>query len=304
MFCRAGVGYVLNQPADEVLRAADAILAIGYDSIEYDPCAWLSDSTTAVIHLDEIPAVVDRSYQPAVELMGDIAATLDALAAQLQPRTLADRPEAKAARDWLAEEQARGAKLSGQLIHPLRFIHELRQAVGDDVTVTCDVGAHEIWMARHFLCFEPRHLLFSMGHQTMGVALPWAIGAALARPGQKVVSVSGDGSFMMTCMELETAVRLNLPIIHCVWKDGGYNLIHSLQLRDYHHSFGAEFGPIDFVSLAGSMGALGLRAGHADELAPVLQQALAANGPVLIEVPIDYSDNADLVASVGASALH
>ena len=204
----------------------------------------------------------------------------------------------------MLEEQASGAKLSGSPIHPLRFIHDLRATLADDVTVTCDVGAHEIWMARYFFCYEPRHLLFSMGHQTMGVALPWAIGAALARPGSKVISVSGDGSFAMTCMELETAVRLRLPTVHIIWCDGGYNLIHSLQTRDFGRSFGAEFGPTDFVKLAEAFGAKGYRIDHAEDILPALRRALEADGPVVLEVPIDYRDNAELVASVEASALH
>lgn len=299
------VGYVRNQPGDEVLRKADVVLAVGYDSIEYDPSAWWADGGAKLIHLDELPAAVERAYRPDVELWGDLAATLDELADRLpSDPAVADRPEARAAREWIAAELARGAGLGGSRIHPLRFIHDLRQALPDEVTVTCDVGAHELWMARHFLCFEPRHLLFSMGHQTMGVALPWAIGAALARPGRKAVSVSGDGSFMMTCMELETAVRLKLPIIHCIWRDGGYNLIHALQERDYGRSFGCAFGPIDFVKLAEAMGAMGLRIDGADAIAPILEKALAAEGPVVIEVPIDYSDNDSLVASVEAAALH
>ncbi|WP_367026954.1 acetolactate synthase AlsS [Methylococcus sp. ANG] len=297
------VGYVLNQPGDDVLRQADRVLAIGYDPIEYEPSAWVSPRSQ-VIHLDALPATLDRAYRPAAELLGDIADNLDALGSHLQIRAPAERPAVTEARRRLLEEQGRGAALAGAPIHPLRFIHDLRATLDDEVTVTCDVGAHEIWMARYFFCYAPRHLLFSMGHQTMGVALPWAIGAALARPGKKVVSVSGDGSFLMTCMELETAVRLKLPIVHVVWKDGGYNLIHSLQMRDYGRSFGAEFGPTDFVKLAEAFGATGYRIESADDVVPVLKQALVADTPVLIEVPIDYSDNADLVDAINASAQH
>jgi acetolactate synthase-1/2/3 large subunit len=99
-------------------------------------------------------------------------------------------------------------------------------------------------------------------------------------------------------------VRLKLPIVHIVWKDGGYNLIHSLQMRDYGRSFGAEFGPTDFVKLAETFGATGYRIESADAIVPVLNRALAADTPVLIEVPIDYSDNADLVDAINASAQH
>ena len=298
------VGYVRNQPGDEVLRQADVVLTIGYDPIEYDPTVWLAGFGTRVIHLDAVPATVDRAYRPAVELIGDVALNLDALAPMIDREFTAPRVEVEAARRSLLEEQASGAALSGSPIHPLRFIHDLRATLGDDVTVTCDVGAHEIWMARYFFCYEPRHLLFSMGHQTMGVALPWAIGAALARPGRKVVSISGDGSFAMTCMELETAVRLRLPTVHIVWCDGGYNLIRSLQTRDFGRAFGAEFGPTDFVKLAEAFGATGYRIDEAEAVIPTLKRAMESEAPVVLEVPIDYRDNPELVATMEASALH
>jgi acetolactate synthase-1/2/3 large subunit len=297
------VGYVRNQAGDEVLRQSDLVLTIGYDPIEFEPSAWAS-AQTRVIHLDALPAVVDRDYRPAVELVGDIALSLDALGDRVRLAPPALRPDVIEACRRVLEDQGRGATLSGRPIHPLRFIHDLRATLADDVTVTCDVGSHEIWMARYFRCHAPRHLLFSMGHQTMGVALPWAIGAALARPGENVVSVSGDGSFMMTCMELETAVRLKLPTVHIVWKDGGYNLIQALQVRDYGRTFGAAFGPTDFVKLAEAFGATGYRIDDASDIIPVLKQALAAESPVVIEVPIDYRDNAALVGAMSASSQH
>ncbi|TAJ10062.1 MAG: acetolactate synthase AlsS [Nitrospirae bacterium] len=298
------VGYVRNQPGDLVLQKADVILTIGYDTVEYDPTAWNVSGRAQIIHLDEIPCTVDRAYRPSVELPGNIARNLDGLSERLRLSAAGEWAEVAAARKVLLDEQAKGATLSGTPIHPLRFIHDLRQTIGDDVTVTCDTGAHEIWMARYFFSYEPRRVLFSMGHQTMGVALPWAIGTALARPGQKVVSVSGDGSFLMTCMELETAVRLKLPIVHVIWKDGGYNLIQTLQRRDYGRIFGATFGDPDFVTLGEAFGAASFRIGAADQIAPMLKKALACEGPALIEMPIDYRDNAQLVQTMDASAMH
>ncbi len=298
------VGYVRNQPGDLVLQKADVILTVGYDRIEYDPTAWNLSGNAQIIHVDENHAGLDRAYRPVVELPGDIAHNLDGLSERLRLSAAGEGADVAAARKVLLDEQAKGAALAGSPIHPLRFIHDLRQTIGDDVTVTCDTGAHEIWMARYFFSYEPRRLLFSMGHQTMGVALPWAIGAALARPGQKVVSVSGDGSFLMTCMELETAVRLKLPIVHVIWKDGGYNLIQTLQRRDYGRIFGATFGDPDFVKLGESFGAAAFRIDAADQIVPTLKKALACEGPALIEMPVDYRDNAALVAAMDASATH
>jgi acetolactate synthase-1/2/3 large subunit len=298
------VGYVRNQPGDLVLQKADVILTIGYDTVEYDPTDWHGSSTARIIHLDENQAGLDQAYQPAVELVGDIARNLDALSERLRLSAAGEWEEVAKARKVLLEEQAKGAGLSGKPVHPLRFIHDLRQTIGDDVTVTCDVGAHEIWMARYFFSYEPRHLLFSMGHQTMGVALPWAIGASLARPGEKVISVSGDGSFLMTCMELETAVRLRLPVVHVVWRDGSYDLIQLLQMRDYGRTFGATFTDPDFVKLGEAFGAAAFRIEEPAQIVPTLKKALAVASPALIEIPIDYRDNAQLVKAMDASAMH
>ncbi len=288
------VGYTHNQPADRLLREADVVACVGYDLIEYDPTEWLGPATT-VIHLDEIPATIDRAYRSAVELVGDLGRTIDALAERLG-QVAADEAELiREAQEQLRDEQSRGASLGGSPVHPLRILHDLGQAIGDDVTVTCDVGAHQIWTARYFFRFAPRRLFFSMGHQTMGVGMPWAVGAALARPGEPVVSISGDGSFLMTCMELETAVRLKLPTVHLVWRDGSYNLVGLLALREYGREVGTHFGPTDFVALAGSFGAAGFRVSDADDFRPTLERALALKAPAVIEIAVDYRENLPLV---------
>src|SRR5262249_19809879 len=152
-----------------------------------------------------------------------------------------------------------------------------------------------IWTARYFYRFAPRRLLFSMGHQTMGVGLPWAIGAALARPGVPVVSISGDGSFLMTCMELETAVRLKLPTVHLVWRDGSYNLVGLVDPRGCGGEVGPHLGPTAFVAPPQALGAWGFRVSDAAEFRPTLERALALGSPAVIEISIDYRENLPLV---------
>ena len=288
------VGYAHNQPADRLLQQADVVVCVGYDLIEYDPTEWLGP-TTSLIHLDEIPATIDRAYRPSVELVGDLGRTIDALAERLGQISAGESELIGEARRQLADEKERGASLGGCPVHPLRILHDVGEVIGDDATIACDVGAHQIWTARYLFRYAPRRLFFSMGHQTMGVGLPWAIGAALARPGEPAVSISGDGSFLMTCMELETAVRLKLPTVHLVWRDGSYNLVELLALREYGRGFGTRFGPTDFVALAGSFGAAGFRVSDADEFRPTLERALALGSPAVIEIPVDYRDNLPLV---------
>ena len=150
-------------------------------------------------------------------------------------------------------------------------------------------------MARYFQAYEPYRLLFSNGQQTLGVALPWAIATCLARPGEQVVSMSGDGGFLFSAMELETAVREKCNFVHLVWCDGSYDMVKIQQVLKYHRPFGVDFGPVDIVKYAEAFGATGLRIHSADEIGPVLRQALNTPGPVLVEIPIDYRHNQESV---------
>ncbi|MHC5253313.1 thiamine pyrophosphate-dependent enzyme, partial [Listeria kieliensis] len=184
------------------------------------------------------------------------------------------------------------------LVHPLSVIESLRSKIDDDVTVTVDVGSHYIWMARHFRSYEPRRLLFSNGMQTLGVALPWGIAAGLVRPGEKVVSISGDGGFLFSAMELETAVRLRIPLVHLIWNDGSYDMVAFQQKMKYGKEAAVRFGGVDFVKYAESFGAKGLRVERPQDLDAVLTEALQSEGPVIVDIPIDYRENIKLGESL------
>ncbi len=286
------VGLFLNQPGDRLIAAADLVVSVGFDPVEYDPRIWNKAGRRKIIHVDYAAADIDTFYDPAVELVGDIPATLDALGDRLgRPKTIGDLAHAGPLRKELFAQIDEGAGHGGTPVHPLRVIHELRQLVGDDVTVACDIGSHYIWMARYFLSFEPHRLLFSNGQQTLGVALPWAIGACLARPGEKVISISGDGGFLFSAVELETAVRLKTPFVHMVWRDGSYDMVRIQQMMKYGRDSAVHFGSPDLVGFAESFGAKGMRINAPEEIAPVLKRALDEPGPVIVDVPIDYRDN-------------
>jgi len=188
--------------------------------------------------------------------------------------------------------------------HPLSIIQALQDRVTDEMTVTVDVGSFYIWMARHFRSYEPRHLLFSNGMQTLGVALPWAISAALVRPDTKVVSVSGDGGFLFSSQDLETAVRLNLNIVHIIWNDGNYDMVKFQEEMKYGKSAAVKFGPVDFVKYAESFGAKGYRVNKASELEEVLDKAFKEKGPTIVDVPVDYSFNQELGKTILEDQLH
>jgi acetolactate synthase I/II/III large subunit len=287
------VGLAAEEPADRALREADVVLAAGYDVVEYAPEHW--PTRAGIIHVDELEAGVHSGYDPAVELIGDIAASLDRLLDALGPRHWELTRAQRAVQCVMPEEQRRSRGTRGVRIHPARLVHELRAALADDDLVVADVGAHQVWLAREYFAFEPRTLLFSMGFQTMGVSLPWAMAARLHDRRRRIVSCSGDGSFLMCAMELETAVRLKLPIVHLVWRDGTYNLVEIQQRDKYGRTTGTKFGNPDIVKLAESFGAVGMRVSHPDQFAPALERALSARKPVVIDVPVDYRQNLSLL---------
>ncbi|MEH7463516.1 acetolactate synthase AlsS [Bacillus thuringiensis] len=290
------VGLFRNQPGDILLEEADLVLSIGYDPIEYDPKFWNKQGDRTIIHLDDHQADIDHDYQPTCELVGDIALTVDSIADRLPKLILSTKSEAIL--DHLRAKLSKQAEIPNRdsqgLVHPLQVIRTLRSLIDDETTVTCDVGSHYIWMARCFRSYEPRRLLFSNGMQTLGVALPWAIAATLVEPGKKVVSVSGDGGFLFSAMELETAVRLQSPIVHLVWRDSAYDMVAFQQVMKYGRTSGTEFGDVDIVKYAESFGAIGLRVNAPEELEDVLKEAMKAEGPVIVDIPIDYRDNIKL----------
>jgi acetolactate synthase-1/2/3 large subunit len=286
------VGIFRNQPGDKLLETADVVLTVGFNPVEYDPEEWNAGGRLEIIHLDNSPMAVGHNYHPQLELRGGIAATLAALETALKPRSELANPDVVASlRSQLSAGLAESLDLPSSPVHPLRFIHDLQSVIDDDTTVVSDIGSHYMWLARHLYCYRPRHLLFSNGQQTLGVGLPWAMATTLVRPDEKVISISGDGGFLFSAMELETAVRERRRFVHFVWRDGSYNMVAAQEVKKYGRTAGVDFGRIDLVKFAESFGATGMAVETADDIIPMLKKAQAIDGPVLIDVPIDYRDN-------------
>jgi acetolactate synthase-1/2/3 large subunit len=296
------VGLFRNQPGDIIVAHADVLIAIGYDAVEYDPVQWNSDVERTVVHVDSIPAEIDNNYQPTLELVGNVAATLTALTESLAGFTLTSdyQTEIATQRQALADIDiaARNHTPDGPGLNPVAVVLRLREELDDTVTVTCDIGSIYIFMARHFRVYEPRRLLFSNGQQTLGVALPWAMATCLVRPGTPVVSVSGDGGFLFSAQELETATRLGLTFTHIILRDNSYDMVGFQEVLKYNRKSGVQLGDYDIVSYAAAFGAHGHRVNTLDEFSAAVRQALAEKGPSLIDVPVDYSRNTDLAENL------
>jgi acetolactate synthase-1/2/3 large subunit len=301
------VGQLANQPGDRLLDSADLVITIGYDAIEYPATQWNGTNPRKLIHIDILPADLDNSYRPCVELLGNVAATLGQLTPLLKRAhrsALSDEilGRIKVYREDLAKQST---GLGGTPVHPMRLVHELQPFLGTDLTLCLDMGSFHLWMARHLHSARPRQILITNGQQTLGVALPWAIAAAIVRPTEKVLSISGDGGFLFSAAELETAVRLKLNIVHMVWIDGAYDMVAAQELQKYGRKSGVEFGPVDVVKYAEAFGATGMMIRVPEEITPVLKRALEhRGGPVLIGVHVDYRDNHKLFEMVHENSFH
>jgi acetolactate synthase-1/2/3 large subunit len=275
---------------------ADLIIAVGYDPVEYAPKFWNPDRKKPIVHIDFTPAEVDSFYQPAVEVVADVREAIELLGGLVKGQK--DPTPYLTLRRFILAELAEGAADDTFPLKPQRILRDLRAQMGREDILISDVGTHKLWIARTFPAYEPNTVLISNGYAAMGFALPAAIAAKLVHPERKVVAVSGDGGFLMNCQELETAHRLGLAVVNVIFRDGGYNLIQWKQQTHLGREAGVRFGNPDFVALAAAFGAKGYRVDSARALGPILAEALAQQGPSIVDVPVDY-ENAKLTAGLG-----
>jgi acetolactate synthase I/II/III large subunit len=283
------IGLQMRDHPAVVIEQSDVVVAVGYDFVEYAPCLWNPNRDKHIVHVDVLPAEVDAHYVMDVGVLGDIGLSLDQIGEQLASSD-GTWAEVSRRRIQTAFEQE-WAQPSEWPLRPQHIIRDLRQGLGSDDLVICDVGAHKLWMARMFPCEVPNTCVISNGFASMGMALPGAIAAKLLFPVRRVVAVTGDGGFLMNVQELETAVRLQLPFVVLIWRDNGYGVIRWKQQRKFGRTSGVEFSNPDFVALAQSFGAVGYRVEGPLELEPALKAALSCGKPAVIDCPVDYSEN-------------
>jgi acetolactate synthase I/II/III large subunit len=269
---------------------ADLVIAVGYDLVEYSPKKWNPEGNIPIIHIAELAAEVDSSYIPEVEVLGDISDALHQILLHANRREKKD-PYALELRDDIRADYKRYAEDQEFPVKPQKLIYDLRSVMGKKDIVISDVGAHKMWMARHYHCDYPNTCLISNGFAAMGIAIPGAIAAKMVHPDRKVVAVTGDGGFMMNMQELETATRLGTAFVTLIFNDGGYGLIEWKQNIKFNQSAFVKFNNPDFVKLAESMGLIGYRISSVDELIPTLKTALEQSVPTIIDCPVDYREN-------------
>jgi acetolactate synthase I/II/III large subunit len=280
---------------------ADVVLAIGYDLVEHSPEHWNSKRDKRVICIDSVPAEIDEYFTPDVELVGDLYSILARLAEEC--RHVPHQGGSTRLRDVVLGRFEAAKDDDSFPLQPPRALWEIRQALDRDDILISDVGLHKLWIGRMFPAYEPNTVLIANGLAGMGFAVPAAVAAKLVHPDRKVVTVNGDGGFLMNMQELETAKRLKTPFVNVVWENQQYGSIVWKQDKKFGHHFGVDFTNPDFVKLAESFGLPAWRCESAADFGQRLRHALALDVPSLLVLPIDYSLDVAISEELGVETV-
>ena len=283
------IGIPQRDYVNKAFRMADTVIAIGYDIVECAPSKWDARPDMTIVHIDTQSADVNRDYQPTVEVVGEISDSIyqilrSARRSTIPTRMLDIRREMEEQHRQMAEDNSFPMK-------PARILADIRKVMGRQDILVSDVGAHKMWIARHYNCYEPNTCLISNGFASMGFAVPGAFAAKMLNMDKRVLAVSGDGGFMMNSQELETAVREHLPFVVLVFVDNGYGLIKWKGMDRFGETHCCDFTNPDLVRYAEAMHCKGYRISAADELLPTLEEAFEQEVPAVIECPVDYAEN-------------
>jgi acetolactate synthase-1/2/3 large subunit len=301
-YCLYTIGLGSRDRVAMAVDDADLVITLGFDMVEYHPQSWNADKDNRILHIDFLPAEIDEHYHPETEVIGDLAHALWMLNEKIHTDGLPDYDLAKQAlcrRDMAADFAEYKDDVTEGSIRPQKAIWDARQVMGPHDILLSDVGAHKMWIARHYQCHEPNTCLIPNGFCSMGFALPGAIAAGLVHPERRVLAIAGDAGFLMNVQEMETAKRIGSNITVMIWEDNAYGLIEWKQETHFGKHTDLAFGNPDWLLLAKSFGWNGHYVKNAADLATTLEVALAEAGPSLLVVPIDYRENMLLTKKLG-----
>ena len=295
--------------ASIAMREADLVIAIGYDLVEYSPKHWNGSLDKKIIHIDFTPAESDTYYPPTIEIAADIEYTMYAILEEIERIRKQDETEEEKQRQyriphsdppelfktikreivWRLERYKNDFSYP---IKPEKLVLDVRDALDESDIVISDVGVHKLWIAKIYNTYSPNTCIVPNGFCSMGFSLPAAIAAQLVDTNHKIVVMCGDGGFLMNVQEIETAVRLRLPIIVIVWCDYDYGMISLKQIYEFGRSAFTKFNNPNFVKLAESFGAIGYNVRSTEEFSKLLEKAkVSKSSPVIISIDVDYSRN-------------
>ena len=301
-YCLYTIGLGSKDRGSLAIDDADLVIALGFDMVEYHPQLWNQQGNKKIIHADFLAAEIDAHYHPEIELIGDLAHTLWMLNERIaKSEDLSfDLDGQKKTRAAMSEDFAeyKDDRTEGS-IRPQKALWDARQVMGPQDILLSDVGAHKMWIARHYQCHEPNTCLIPNGFCSMGFALPGAIAAGIVHPDRRVLAIAGDAGFLMNVQEMETAVRIGSNIVVLVWADNEYGLIAWKQETHFGKHTDLSFGNPDWEQLASAFAWNGHYVSRSDELAGTLESAFQESGPSLVVIPIDYRENPLLTKKLG-----
>ncbi|MDX1405148.1 MAG: acetolactate synthase large subunit [Woeseiaceae bacterium] len=301
-YCLYTIGLGSKDRVSLAIDDADLVITLGFDMVEYHPQLWNQEGDKKIIHADFLAAEIDAHYHPQVELIGDLAHTLWMLNERVANSSGLDfdLKFQRETRQKMAEDFAehKDDKTEG-LIRPQKALWDVRQVMGPHDIVLSDVGAHKMWIARHYQCHEPNTCLIPNGFCSMGFALPGAIAASIVHPDRRVLAICGDAGFLMNVQEMETAKRIGSNFVALVWADNEYGLIAWKQETHFGRHTDLAFGNPDWEQLASAFGWNGHYVSRSEDFAATLESAFSESGPSLVVIPIDYRENALLTKKLG-----
>ncbi|HET8757686.1 MAG TPA: acetolactate synthase large subunit [Solirubrobacteraceae bacterium] len=298
---RGTVGLQSRDYALAGFEHADVVITVGYDLVEHAPANWNPNRDKRIVCIDTVSPDVDEHFITEADLIGDIAHILGVLARELGTTAVTTAPSRL---NEIVLSRFEAAKDDDAFpMQPPRALWEIRRALGRRDILVSDVGLHKLWIARMFPAHEPDTVFIANGLAGMGIALPTGIAAKLVHPDRNVVTVSGDGGFLMNAQELETAVRLRTAVVNVIWENAQYGSIVWKQDRKFGRHFGTDFTNPDFVRLADAFGMPAWRCEAVDDFGRHLRHALGLDVPSLIVVPIDYSIDVSISEELGTETV-
>ena len=301
-YCLYTIGLQAKDVIACALDHADLVITLGYDMVEYHPSLWNKHKDKDIIHVDFLPTEIDEHYHPETEVIGDLAHTLWMMNERFDKVENLDFDfrQQLATRETMQKDLATHSDDDTEdQIRPQKVLWDVRQVMGAEDILLSDVGAHKMWIARHYQCHEPNTCLIPNGFCSMGFALPGAIAASIVHPDRNILSICGDAGFLMNVQEMETARRLNSNIVVMIWEDKEYGLIAWKQENEFGHHTDLSFGNPNWLELASAFGWHGHKVINSRDLVSELTAAFKEDGPSLVVVPIDYRENMLLTKRLG-----
>lgn len=269
-----------------MIMQADLVIGIGYDPVESDKI-WHKDVKLLSINAYSIAY---QNFLPYMDVIGKIRTTLELLIKEDFSHHGWREDEFKAFKERLRKKMTPSTQPSRRAFSPYAIIQKLREVLPQNAIVTTDVGAHKFIMGQAWESYQPLTFFMSNGFSSMGYGLPAAMAAKLIFPQTPVACITGDGGFSMMLQDLETAVRLSLPIVALIFCDDTLGLIEMVQRKQGYPRYGVDFKRVKFASVAKAFGARGIKLRGLDGLSEILSYGFNSDRPTVVEISIDGSE--------------